>query len=207
MMVTTESPAAEVPRPDPDRRRVLFTAPLVILGGLCALAFVLEGAMEGWSALHLEQTLDAGPAVGGLGPALYGTAAAAGRLGAQSFASRIDDRPLMTVAALLAAAGASITAIAPTAAVAIAGMFVTGAGVSVAAPTIFSLAGRIVGPEQRGRALSTVAALSYVGFLLGPPMMGAIAEASDLRWAFASVAGVALLLGALMRFAPAAPRS
>jgi MFS family permease len=55
-------------------------APLAILGALAALAYLVENAWQSWSAVQLESTLDAAPAVAALGPALFGASAAIGRL-------------------------------------------------------------------------------------------------------------------------------
>ncbi len=158
--------------------------------------------MQSWSAIHLEDTLGAGPAIGGLGPALFAAAAAAGRLGTQRFAARTTDRVLLVCAALVGAVGTVVVAAAPSAPVALMGVVLAGAGISVAAPTIFSVTGRLVGRHERGRALASVTTVAYVGFLLGPPMAGAIAGAANLRWGLASTAAVALVLAVLARFAP-----
>ncbi len=190
----------------PTGRRLLISAPLLVLGGLCALAFVVEGALQSWSAIHLEHTLGAGPAVGGLGPATFAAAMALGRLGAQGLAARIPDRLLLGAAAGLCAIGTAVAAFAPSAPVALAGMFVSGAGISVAAPTIFGLGGRIVPGSERGRALASVTTVAYVGFLLGPSMVGALAGATSLRWGLAAAAAVAVVLAVTARFAPVSER-
>jgi len=189
----------------PTGRRLMISAPLLMLGGLCALAFVVEGALQSWSAIHLEDTLGAGPAVGGLGPATFAAAMALGRLGAQGLADRTPDRLLLGSAAGLCAIGTAVAAFAPSAPVALAGMFVSGAGISVAAPTLFGLGGRIVPGSERGRALASVTTVAYLGFLLGPSMVGALAGATSLRWGLAAAAAVAVVLAGTARFAPVSP--
>lgn len=183
-------------------RHLLLSMPLVVLGGLCALAYLVENALQSWSALHLEQSLGAGPAIGGLGPAFFAGAAGLGRLGAQGVAPRVSDHLLLATAAGVGAVGTAVTALAPSTAAALAGVFVAGAGISVAAPTVFGLAGRIVAPGGRGRAMSTVTTTAYLGFLLGPPLVGVVAGALNLRVAFGVVAAVAILLAILTRYAP-----
>jgi predicted MFS family arabinose efflux permease len=181
---------------------LMLSASLLGLGGLCAVAFLVENALESWSALHLEDSLGAGPAVSGLGPAFFALAAALGRLGAQRAAARAPDRALLVVAAGMSAAGTAYVAVAPSPAIALAGVFLAGAGISVAAPTIFSMAGRVVADGNRGRAISTVTTTAYLGFLLGPPLVGAIAGALTLRWAFGVVAAIALVLAIVSRYVP-----
>ncbi|HEX6208115.1 MAG TPA: MFS transporter [Actinomycetota bacterium] len=188
----------------PSRGALMLQTPLLILGGLCALAYLVENALQSWSALHLEETLGGDPLIGGLGPAFFAGAAGLGRLGAQGLSASLSDRQLLIVAALVGTVGTIVTALAPSTIIALGGVFLAGAGISIAAPTIFSLTGRLAPGEHRGRAMSTVTATAYLGFLLGPPMVGAVAGALDLRAAFLTVAGAAVLLGALT---PLAPRS
>ena len=45
---------------------------LIIIGLIIAIAFMCEQASEGWSALHLERSLNAGAALGAMGPAILG---------------------------------------------------------------------------------------------------------------------------------------
>ena len=64
---------------------------------------------------------------------------------------------------------------------AIAAFFVGGAGISIAAPALFGAGGRLAPPEERGSAVATVTTLGYLGFLVGPPIVGGLAEAVGLR--------------------------
>ena len=86
------------PRPaaaaDRGRARLVRSPLLVVLGVLCAVAFVVESGIESWSALYLEEELEASPATSGLGPGSFAAAMAAGRLlgqGAGVRAFRVKD--------------------------------------------------------------------------------------------------------------------
>jgi MFS family permease len=177
-----ESHAAE-PRSRANRRA------LIVLGIACAAAFVVESGMETWSALFLQRELHAGAAVSAAGPASYAAAMATGRLLGHRL--RLDDRRLMTVGSLLALAGllgASLARSVPVAAVA---LFVGGLGVSAAAPTLFGAGGR-----WGARGVATVTTIGYLGFVVGPPVVGGIGQAIGLRGSFAVLAGVAAVLAA-----------
>jgi len=78
--------------------------------------------------------------------------------------------------------------------VAVVAFFVGGAGISIAAPALFGAGGRNAAPEERGRAVATVTTIGYLGFLVGPPLVGGAAEAVGLRAAFAALALVAIAL-------------
>jgi MFS family permease len=177
---------------------------LAILGGLCALAFFVENAWQSWSAVHLESDLDAAPAVAALAPALFAAAAATSRFGGHGLAGRVGDTTLLCAGALVGAAGTVLAALAPTAALALVGVAIAGAGISICAPVLFSLAGRGADEAVRGAAVSIVTTIAYLGFLVGPAVVGLLANATTLSASLACVAVVALLLAAL---SPAAERS
>ncbi|HEX6743253.1 MAG TPA: MFS transporter [Solirubrobacteraceae bacterium] len=170
---------------------------LLVLGGLCALAFFVENAWQSWGAVHLESDLGASPALGALAPALFAGAAASSRLGAHALAGRVSELTLLRGGAALGAAGTLLGALAPDAALALVGVVVAGAGISICAPVLFSLAGRGADEAVRGAAVSIVTTIAYLGFLVGPAAVGLLASATALKTSLAAVAGVAVALAIL----------
>jgi len=187
--------APELP-PAPAARRPRLERALLALGLLAAAGFVVEGGVEGWSALFLERQLDAQPQVSGLGPGFFGGAMAVGRFAGQA-AVRVGDRALLAGGAALAGGGCLVAAAAPSAAVALAGLVLAGLGVSATAPVAFGLAGR--GRRDAASAVATVTTLGYVGLLAGPPLVGGVAQASSLRVSFVVLACVAVAVAAAAR--------
>ena len=184
--------------------RLRFDRALLAIGLVGTVAFVVEGGLESWSALFLDREHDASPAVAGLGPGLFALAMAAGRFSGQRV-HRAHDRPLLAVGAVAAAVGAVVVAISPNAGVALAGFALGGAGVSLAAPILFGAAGR--GRENTGSAVATVTTLGYLGFLIGPPLMGGVSGAAGLRVGMIMLAAFALTVAAGARaLPPAQPR-
>jgi MFS family permease len=165
---------------------------LVGIGLLTAGAFLCEDAIQSWSALHLERGLHAPPAVSGLGPALFAGAMAAGRL-AGGFV-RVREDVLVGAAATLLTAGVLVVALAPSAPVALVGLVLAGAGTSVLAPVLYSAVGSRAAPGRQGADLAKVTALGYVGFVAGPPLVGAVSAATSLP---AALGGLALVGAAL----------
>lgn len=180
-------------------RRLIPSRPLVVLGLLCAVAFVVESGIENWSALFLETELDASPAWGGLGPGFFAAAMVGGRSLGQVLGARVGDRGLLAGGSFLAAAGLALAATAPALPPALLGFFLGGAGVSVAAPVFFGAAGRGSPAQERGSSVAAVTTVSYLGFLAGPPLIGGISGALGLRAGIgflAVVAGVLALAAA-----------
>jgi MFS family permease len=170
---------------------------LIVLGGLCALAFFVENAWQSWGAVHLESDLDASPALGALAPALFAGAAALSRLGSHAVAGRVSDLTLLRGGAALGAAGTLLGALAPVTGLALLGIGLAGAGISICAPVLFSLAGRGADEAVRGAAMSVVTTIAYLGFLVGPAAVGLLASATALETSLAAVAVVALVLAIL----------
>ena len=158
---------------------------LLALGVLTGMAFLVEDAVQSWSALHLERTLGAPPWVGGLGPGLFAGAMAVGRFGAHAFARSAHDALVVMLGALGLAVGVLLLALAPSAPVALAALVLAGAGVSVLAPTLFSAVGARSAAGRQGADLAFVSAVGYGGFVAGPPLIGLLSSLTTLPTALA----------------------
>ena len=176
------------------RRGPRLSRAAIPLGIACAAALVIEGGMENWGAIFLEQDLDAGPGASALAPAAFGGAMMLGRFWGQSLERRLGDAVLLAGSFGVALSGLVVAALAPSIPVAVAGFFIGGAGISIAAPTLFGAGGRNAGPQERGAGVATVTTIGYLGFLIGPPIVGGLAEAAGLRVSFIALALVAAAL-------------
>jgi hypothetical protein len=165
-----------------------FARPTRALAGLGAIAFaalLCEGAVADWSAVHLRETLDATPTVAPLGLAAFSATMIIGRLTADSIT--VGTRTHVAVGGLLAGVGLVLAALAGGQALSIAGFVVAGLGLS----GIFPLMIRSAGDAPRIAAVSTA---GYVGLVTGPPLVGAIAEATSLAASLAAVCGTLALV-------------
>jgi MFS family permease len=165
---------------------------IAFLAGLCAAAFLVEDAIQNWSALHIEGGLGAGPALGGAAPGVFAGAMFVGRLAGQRIGDRFSERMLLSGGALVAAVGTAVLAFAPVPLVALIGLALAGGGISTVAPALFARAGRTAPPSQRAAAIARVTTIGYSGFIVGPALVGFIAEASTLRIAISTLALLAL---------------
>jgi len=182
------SPPAEKRAP-----RISLSRPLLVLGLLCGIAFVVESGIEQWSALFLESELDASPVFAGLGPAFFAAAMVTGRVLGHGLGIRFGDRRLLAGGAFVSACGLALAATSTAVPVALVGFFLGGGGISVAAPVLLGAAGRGSSERERGSAVASVTTVSYLGFLAGPPLIGVVSGALDLRAGLALLAGIAAL--------------
>jgi MFS family permease len=170
---------------------------LLVLGVLGAIAYWIENAWQSWGAVHLERTFDASPGAAALAPALFAGAMTAGRLSVHWLARPGAERAVLVSGAAVAGIGSGLAALASTAPVALVGILVAGAGCSVCAPTIVSLAGGGAAGHERATIVGSVTTLMYLGFLVGPAAVGGLAELTTLPASLAAVAGLASVLALL----------
>ncbi|MDG2340516.1 MAG: MFS transporter [Paracoccaceae bacterium] len=170
---------------------------IILIGSVTLIGFFAEQSTEAWSALHLERSLGAGAVGGALGPALLGGTMAMGRFSGQFFVTHFGPFRLIVGASLVGALGSFIAASAGSIPTAYVGFIVLGLGVSVIAPMGFAIVGQIVPAESRTKAIGRTAAFGYIGFFVGPPIMGFLSEWKGLSASFSFV-GLSMLLVPLL---------
>lgn len=139
----------------PTGRRRHLSPRLLIIGGLAALAYLVENAWQSWGAIHLHTTIGASLSVSALAPAVFATATAVGRFAGHALTGAMRAATLFGTGAATAAVGSAFAALAPTTALVLLGIAVAGLGTSVCAPTLITLAGRTTG-NAHGDATGTV---------------------------------------------------
>ena len=172
------------------------------LAAIAALAFVAEGSMETWSAIYLRDELGAAAFIGAMGPAAFHAAMLVGRLIGAGVAGSLGAAPTLLVAGTMTLGGMSLALWVPTPALAIPGMAIAALGASFIVPVVVSLAAaRAAG--HAGRAASYVLSLGYAGFLVGPSLIGVVAELAGLRVALlvVPIAGGVVALASRTRVA------
>ena len=193
------------PAPEPaleaktERRR--WTPPSWALLGICCFVFgitMTEGAMADWSAIFLRDALAADAGTVGLGYAVFAALVAAGRFGGDSLKRRFGAVVTARICGVLAVLGAGLLYVAPTVPVALLGFATIGIGVSVGFPLAVTAAAALTDRS----AASNVAVLSFVallGFLVGPPVIGFVAEHTDIRLGIACLVPVLIASLALTK--------
>jgi MFS family permease len=167
--------------------------PLILIAVIATLALLSEGEMEHWSGVYLRTALGLSALLGGSGVAVFFGAMAVGRLGAALVIARFGNRRTLLGAGLLSAGGMALALATREPLLVIAGFLLVGLALSAVVPIAFSVAGDIA-PERAGAAISVVTTLGYGGFLLGPVIVGGLAEVIGLRAALGIIAVSGLLI-------------
>jgi predicted MFS family arabinose efflux permease len=168
---------------------------LALLGAVAFLALLAEGAAFDWSGIYLARVAGAPEGVAALGLAAFSLTMGVGRLLGDRVAVRL--RAPAATASALAGAGLGLALVVATPAGALAGFALMGLGLSIVFPVVLRASEASTGAV--GPALAAVSSFGYVGFLLGPPAIGLLAQVTDLRAALALPCAGCLLAGALAR--------
>lgn len=179
----------ESPKDAPAPRRLnTRTRGLVLTFGLIALCTAFgEGALADWSALHLQQDLDATAGAAAIGYSCFALAMTVGRLTGTRLLERLGRTRTLVSGGMTAALGMLLGALAPTLWAAVLGFVITGLGLANLFPVAVERAGTLAGPD--GVAIAST--LGYGGMLLGPPAIGFMADWYSLPAALTSVAVLA----------------
>mgnify|MGYP000259422397 CR=1 FL=1 len=171
-------------------------------GNLLIIAFIGfgimlgEGAIADWSAVYLKNTLLGSAYVAGLGFAGFSFAMALGRFYGDGIIPKWGAKPIVRWGSLLGVFGLLLAIFVPSIPVVIFGFTLVGLGFSCVVPILFSAASRM--PDvASGTGIAAVTASGMMGFLLGPPLIGFIADAYSLSVGLGLV-GVLALLGFLL---------
>lgn len=182
------------------RGRISLPLAVYVAGAIAFCAFMIEGAVADWSGLYLRDTLGSAEAVAALAYPLYEAAMAVGRLTGDRITNRLGARTVLTVSGLATTAGLALALAARGTAAGLAGFFLVGVGVCLVVPLAFSVGGALGGdePARAGAAIARIGAMAYTGLLLGPVLIGFLADASTLRTGLTVtvVLAVAIAVGA-----------
>ena len=176
----------------------------VLLIGLIAFgSMVSEGTMFDWSGVYFESVVQPGPGLVQTGYVAFMSTMALGRFTADRMVMRFGAVRVLRASGILIAAGLLVAVLFPVLWSATLGFLLVGLGTSSIVPLCYSMAGKSK-KMIPSVALASVSTIGFLGFLLGPPVIGHIAHASSLRWSFSLIAlvglGTALIAPFLKKF-------
>ena len=166
---------------------------LLVIGLLIFTGMTAEGVMYDWSVLYLKQELRMPQDVAGLGFAVFSAAMALARFGGDALRARYSERRLLRDGGLLAAGTMAVLLAVGSPWLSLCGFALVGVGLALAVPILFNAATRVPG-VSRAAAIASVSSIGYSGFLIGPPLIGAVARAASLTAAMSLVVLAAALL-------------
>src|SRR5262245_31644514 len=176
---------------------------LVTLGILALLGLLAEGAVADWSAVYLHDTLGSSSSTAAVGFAAFSLTMAAGRFTGDALVGRLGSRRVLRGSSAVAALGLDAALLVGRPEVGVVGVALVGLGIVIVIQVLFHADVHAAGVPQ-GRALAAVATTGYLGFLAGPPLIGAVAEAAGLAAGLGLVSGACAFVAVRASALPAA---
>jgi MFS family permease len=152
--------------------------------GFCSMAS--EGVMFDWSGVYFKDVLQVKGSLSVLGYTSFMIMMALGRFFGDRLTQKIGRKKVMQISGCLISIGLLTAVIFPYLIPATLAFMVVGLGVSTIIPTMLSIAGKHP-TIPTSQALTSVSSISFLGFLIGPPVIGHIAEAFGLQFSFAFI--------------------
>ncbi|SFE56179.1 MFS transporter [Flavobacterium xueshanense] len=181
-------------------KKKLFSKPdsaLIWLGiiGFCCMAS--EGVMFDWSGVYFKDVIKAPGPLFILGYTSFMIMMAGGRFLGDGLIRKFGRKTVLQISGIMISAGLFTAVFFPFVIPATIAFMFVGLGVSTIVPTVYSVAGKTpnVSPSV---ALTTVSSVSFLGFLMGPPIIGYIAELSSLRFSFAFIGIFGILISLMV---------
>ncbi|MCW2120971.1 MFS transporter [Flavobacterium sp. 7A] len=183
-----------------DEKKKLFTKPdpaLLSLGVIGFGCMASEGIMFDWSGVYFEEIVKVpGPLIV-LGYTSFMIMMATGRFLGDGLITKFGRKKVIQISGLLISTGLFTAVFFPYLIPATAGFMLVGLGVSTIVPTLYSVAGKT--PHiPPGEAIAMVTSVSFLGFLIGPPIIGYTAELFGLRFSFAFIGIFGLIIAFLV---------
>jgi MFS family permease len=181
------------------------TPRLIYIMGLLGLAGSIgEGSAADWGGVLARETFGASQFVGTLPYIAYSFTMVVGRFYGDQLATKFGARRILKVGGLLGGAGLAGGLIVGGTAGVIVGWFLFGLALSTVIPLLFSAAGSMANKRFQGtispaEAVAKISGISYFGFVVGPPLMGFLADVLTLRWAMLVPAVLAVIISASSR--------
>ncbi|MGQ0708310.1 MAG: MFS transporter [Rhodoferax sp.] len=153
------------------------SGPLLVIGLLIFAGMGAEGAMYDWSVLYLQQEVGLPQAQAAWGYAAFVGAMAAMRFAGDSLRRRWAEHDLLAASGAVAALAMALVLLTAHPWVAFVGYALVGAGLAMVVPLLYVAASRVPGTSPAA-AIAAASSIGYCGFLVGPPLIGAVAH----RW-------------------------
>ncbi|HSU52141.1 MAG TPA: MFS transporter [Segetibacter sp.] len=177
-------------------KKPLFLLPdkhLMKFAIICFGCMSCENTMYDWSAIYFHKTVGATQSSANGAFVIYMVCMTIGRFAGDKLVPMLGVKKILNLCGWFIFTGFLFAVILPFPVTAGIGFALVGFGVSCIVPLVFSMAGRSK-TMSSGQALAAISTIGYLGFLLVPPVVGFVAQATNLRWSF----GLIAVLGAVI---------
>ncbi len=164
-------------------RFALPTLSIMVLVAVTLSAMIMEGAGIDWSAIYMRDQFQVTPFIAGFAVALGAFTQAATRFFADPFVERYSPTAVSRTLLGVLGMGALLVFFATSDWMALLGFALMGVGTSVIFPLAMSAAAQRT-DRPAATNVASLAQTSFVAFLLGPPLLGYVAEHFGIRWSF-----------------------
>ncbi|GLG85406.1 MFS transporter [Acinetobacter calcoaceticus] len=191
----------EKPHQEADTPKKLYwpNGIILLIGMMCFIAFLSEGAAMDWGGIYLTSKYELNPAFAGLAYTFFALSMTTGRFTGHILLKQWGEKNVVTYSAIGAAIGMAVIVTAPVWQVVVLGYALLGLGCSNIVPVMFSRVGR-QNDMPKAAALSLVSTIAYTGSLSGPALIGLIGEWTGLSTVLTGVAVLLLIIALLNRF-------
>lgn len=178
--------AKEIPRREKKKGFRKRDKSLILLGiiGFCSMAS--EGIMFDWSGVYFKDVVKVPGSLVILGYTSFMIMMASGRFIGDRLINKFGRKKVMQISGVMISSGLFTAVIFPFLIPSTIAFMAVGLGVSTIVPTLYSIAGKHP-TIPTGEALTAVSSISFLGFLMGPPIIGYISELFGLRFSFAFI--------------------
>lgn len=184
---------------DAPKKRSRPNGIIILIGMMCFIAFLSEGAAMDWGGIYLTSKYHLNPAFAGLAYTFFALSMTTGRFTGHILLKQWGEKSIVTYSAMIAALGMLTIVMAPIWQVVVLGYALLGLGCSNIVPVMFSRVGR-QNDMPKAAALSLVSTIAYTGSLSGPPLIGLIGQWTGLTTVLSGVAVLLILIAVLNRF-------
>lgn len=184
-----------VPRKAPVERSPIVSLPSRAMVGLCIFAFgvlLAELTTRNWGAVYLREVIGTSPGVATFAFGSFSLAMAIGRLSGDALTDRFGPVALGRFCAVMAVVGVLVLLAASNIYVATIGFAALGIGVSLGFPLAVTAAAGL-GDRAPSTNVAALAVIAYIGSIVGPPLVGFVAEGAGLRWGLAAILPLMIL--------------
>ncbi len=172
---------------------------LYLLGFIAFFGMAAEGAMHDWSAIYYKDIIGAPKVLVPLGFGMYMVTMATARFGIDRLTQKFGKKRVLQFSGLCIFLGLTLAVALPNIILTTFAFMIIALGTSSIAPTAYSAAGQNT-KVSSSLALMIVSSVGFLGYLIGPPLIGYVSHASNLRYSYAIIGLFGLGIVVLAQF-------